>query len=98
MEVILDTSNIEVLNVMNHIGILLCLVGYTLAVRTLYNVLWAFLMVFFSISFLAYITKNFEFNQYPYFLPLLIAAILIATPLYLVGLIKENRYMKKNPL
>jgi hypothetical protein len=87
---ILINRNLEMFYITNIIGMLFCLIGYIYSVRINFKIMFSLLLVFFSVPFYNLILENFEISEYPYFLPLIIIAILTTTPLFLIGLIKEN--------
>lgn len=90
-EKLLDTTSIKTLNYINLTGALISLTGYALSGKTLLKILWSILVVFFLSSYLSYALESVEYAGYPYFLLFMIEAVVIAIPLYIVGLIKEKR-------
>jgi hypothetical protein len=87
--------NEKLLNNINIIGAIICLMGYLFARKLPFKILWILLTIFFLSSFISFATQNWNYESYPYFLPLIIQAIVEIAPLYLIGHFKEKKVLSK---
>ena len=89
-EKLFGTSEIDVLNNVNLISGFLTVLAFYFAKRTGLKVVLTVLTVFFFMSYLTFLTENMNYEDYPYFIPIMIIGILVTLPLLIVGLIKEK--------
>ena len=89
-EIIFKTDDLDTLNYANLIGGMTSIIGYYFSTRTGVKILYTILTVFFLTSYIAFLTEDMKFDNYPYFLPLIVLGFLVTTPLLIVGLLKER--------
>jgi hypothetical protein len=89
-EIIFRTDDMDILNYANLISGVISIIGYYFSERTGVKILYTILTIFFLTSYIALLTEDIKFDNYPYFLPLIALGFLVTTPLLIVGLLKER--------
>lgn len=89
-EKLFATTEIDILNNVNLIAAILTVTAFYFSRRTRLKILWTVLTVFFFMAYLTFLTESTNYEDYPYFLPIMVIGILVTLPLIIVGLIKEK--------
>lgn len=89
-EKLFATTEMNVLNNVNLIAGILTVTAFYFAKRKGLKILWTVLTVFFFMAYLTFLTESTNYEEYPYFLPIMVIGILVTLPLIIVGLIKEK--------
>lgn len=89
-EKLFATTEINVLNNVNLIAGILTVIAFYFSKRKGLKILWTVLTVFFFMAYLTFLTESTNYEDYPYFVPLMVIGILVTLPLIIVGLIKEK--------
>lgn len=89
-EKLFATTEIDILNNVNLIAAILTVTTFYFSRRTRLKILWTVLTVFFFMAYLTFLTESTNYEDYPYFLPIMVIGILVTLPLIIVGLIKEK--------
>lgn len=89
-EKLFATTEIDILNNVNLIAAILTVTAFYFSRRTRLKILWTVLTVFFFMAYLTFLTESTNYEDYPYFLPIMVIGILVTLPLIIDGLIKEK--------
>lgn len=89
-EQLFATTEMNVLNNVNLIAGILTVTAFYFSKKTGLKILWTFLTVFFFMAYLTFLPESTNYENYPYFVPIMVIGILVTLPLIIVGLIKEK--------
>ncbi|SFB54473.1 hypothetical protein [Algoriphagus aquimarinus] len=87
---LLVTPEFKSLNYINLFSGTLTVIAFYISRRRGYKIIWTVLTVFFFMGFLTFVTESTRYEDYPYFIPIMVIGVLVTLPLIIVGIIKEK--------
>ncbi|PZX55562.1 hypothetical protein [Algoriphagus chordae] len=87
---LLVTPEFKSLNYINLFSGILTVIAFYISRRRGYKIIWTVLTVFFFMGFLTFVTESTRYEDYPYFIPIMVIGVMVTLPLIIVGIIKEK--------